>query len=168
MAARNQSVKAVLDQPQTTGAETSELGVLEDLLGFRLRRSSARLSRGLSERLVNKGVRPGGFASLALIAANPGICQTDLARDIGSDKASVVSIIDELEGKGLAVRERSVTDRRRHALHITPAGKKMLREMTALARQTEAPMHEIMSETERAVFSELLDRIYNRFTDDLL
>ncbi|MEO6341257.1 MAG: MarR family transcriptional regulator [Caulobacteraceae bacterium] len=162
MAARTQAVKAASAEAAASVANVSDLGALQGLIGFRLRRIQNHLSRAFAERLADRGVRPGSFSALALVAANPGISQTELSRDLGSDKASVVSLIDELEGHGWAVRQRSAADRRRHALHVTPAGKKVLREMTVVAHENEAPLHDVLSDAELAVLSEMLDRVYNR------
>ncbi|MGW3689915.1 MarR family winged helix-turn-helix transcriptional regulator [Streptomyces sp. NPDC005125] len=40
----------------------------------------------------------------------------------GSDKAGLIRIVDELERKGLAVREAVAGDRRVRAVEITPQG----------------------------------------------
>ena len=169
MAGRNQAMKAAPAQAGSAAMDGSDLGALQNLLGFRLRRIQNHLSRALSDRLADRGVRPGMFSALALIAANPGVSQTDLARDLGSDKASVVSLLDELEQHGWAVRKRSTTDRRRHSLHVTPAGRRTLVEITAAAREAEAPLRATLSNEEFGLLSELLDRIYNRcFADDAL
>jgi DNA-binding MarR family transcriptional regulator len=162
MVGRNQAVKTASPEGAGPVANVSDLGALQGLIGFRLRRIQNHLSRAFAERLAGWGVRPGSFSALALVAANPGISQTELSRDLGSDKASVVSLIDGLEGQGWAVRQRSAADRRRHALHVTPAGKKVLREMTAIALENEAPLHEVLSDAELVTLSEMLDRVYNR------
>ena len=162
MNGRNPATKTAAVDTATSVANVSDLGVLQGLIGFRLRRIQNHLSRTFAERLADRGVRPGSFSALALVAANPGISQTELSRDLGSDKASVVSLIDELEGQGWATRQRSAADRRRHALHVTPAGKKVLRDMTALAHENEAPLHDVLSEAELVTLSEMLDRVYNR------
>src|SRR4051794_34815994 len=52
--------------------ETVDLGVLKDMLGFRLRRIQNHLSKNFAERLAGRDIKPGEFSALALIAANPG------------------------------------------------------------------------------------------------
>ena len=46
-----------------------------------------------TEALDPFDLRTGGFSTLALIAANPGCSQTELARAVGMDKSAVVAII---------------------------------------------------------------------------
>lgn len=166
MTSRDQAVRAPAAAP---AVESGDLGALQDLLGFRLRRIQNHLARAFTEQIESRGIRPGTFSALALIAANAGISQTDLARDLGSDKASVVSIIDELEAGGWAVRTRSTVDRRRHSLTVTPSGRRMLEELAAMAREAEAPIRAVLSPAEFKTLSTVLDRIYNRcFADDAL
>jgi DNA-binding MarR family transcriptional regulator len=166
MTSRDQAIRT---QDTASTAEPGDLGALQDLLGFRLRRIQNHLARAFTEQIESRGIRPGTFSALALIAANPGVSQTDLARDLGSDKASVVSIIDELEAGGWAVRARSTVDRRRHSLNVTAAGRRTLEELAAMAREAEAPIRAVLSPAEFKTLSTLLDRIYNRcFADDAL
>ncbi len=137
-----------------------ELGLLSEVLGFRLRRIQNHLSRSLIERLRRPDVRSGAFSALALIDANPGISQKSLAREIGLDQATVVSIVDALETQGWAQRRRAETDRRRHALSITPVGARVLAEFRTVYLANEAGIYAALSEAERTDLFCLLDKIY--------
>lgn len=88
------------------GATTASVGVLASLLGFRMRRIHAHLTRTFSARLGDRALKPGGFSALALIVANPGLSQQMLSAELGQDKATVVQILDELEAHGWAERRR--------------------------------------------------------------
>jgi DNA-binding MarR family transcriptional regulator len=94
------------------------------------------------------GLRTGSFSTMALIAANPGCSQSDIARETGVDKSVVVALVDLLEARGLAERTRSTRDRRRNALTLTAAGRAQLREMHGLALEVEAPVRAALSEAE--------------------
>lgn len=143
------------------------LGVLNDVIGFRLRRIQNELSRTFGERVGRKELRPGGFSALALIAANPGLSQTTLSREIGFDKATVVAIIDSLEQLGWAVRQRSSIDRRRHSLFISVEGEVALARLREVALANESRIHEALTEAQQVQLFGLLDIIYNAcFTGD--
>jgi DNA-binding MarR family transcriptional regulator len=137
-----------------------DLGLLNAVIGFRLRRLQNHLARGFNERLAGKDVRPGVFSALALIAANPGLSQTALAREIGFDKATIVAIIDTLERLGWAERRQATVDRRRRALSITPPGARALAELQAVCLANEARIREALSDAERTDLFRLLDKIY--------
>jgi DNA-binding MarR family transcriptional regulator len=134
------------------------LGILDDIIGFRLRRIQVHLSRCFSE--LTGETRPGTFSALALISANPGLSQTALSREVGFDKATIVSILDALEHLGWAERRRALSDRRRHALHITHEGQEALDRLHLLARINEAPIQTALTAEERGQFVHILDKVY--------
>jgi DNA-binding MarR family transcriptional regulator len=145
--------------PEDAPAEI-DLGVLNEVIGFRIRRIQNHLSRGFAERVADREVRPGLFSALALIAANPGLSQITLSREIGFDKATVVALLDGLERQGWAERRRSSADRRRHSLYITPKGKTALARLRDVALANEAGIHEVLTDAEQAQLFALLDKIY--------
>lgn len=136
------------------------LGRLGDFVGFRMRRVQNQLSRSFSAATAELGLRSGLFSSLAIIAANPGLSQSELAREVGMDKSLTVSIVDELEASGWALRERSKVDRRRHALTITAEGETHLNALFDIVERTESAVLDQLSRAELLLLSELLDRMY--------
>ncbi len=146
--------------------EDIDLGLLNEVLGFRLRRIQNHLARGFTERLTRPDVKPGVFSALALIEANPGLSQTALASEIGFDKATVVAIVDALERLGWAERGQHKVDRRRSALTITPLGRESLSELHDICLANEAPVYAALSKTERADLFRLLDKVYGACFSD--
>jgi DNA-binding MarR family transcriptional regulator len=136
------------------------LGRLGDFVGFRLRRVQNQLSRDFAAATADRKLRSGLFSSLGIISANPGLSQSELSREVGLDKSVTVTIVDELENSGWAERRRSPTDRRRHALFVTPAGERQLDELFAILAKTEDAVLHQLSPAEMHVLSELLDRMY--------
>lgn len=139
----------------------THLGRLGDFIGFRLRRLQNRLSRDFAAEAKRLKPRAGLFSALAIIEANPGISQREMAAEIGLDKSPAVLLVDELESRGLAVRRPSESDRRRHALHITPAGTRWLDHSCSILRRTESTVMQQLSDRERQLMHRLLDRLYN-------
>lgn len=156
---RMASTKISLSTQPPLMAEVS-LGRLGDFVGFRLRRVQNQLSRDFAAATAERGLRSGLFSSLAIISANPGISQVDLSREVGLDKSVTVSIVDELERLGWALRERSRVDRRRHALSITTEGERELGELFAVLERTEDAVLHQLSRGEMQMLRELLDRMY--------
>jgi DNA-binding MarR family transcriptional regulator len=125
--------------------EGMDLGLLGESVG-----SAVRLLRNLlTSRVVAAfepyGLRTGTFSTMALIAANPGCSQSDIARLIGTDKSIVVAIVDHLESAGLAMRQRSRQDRRRNALTLTAKGEALIEEMRQLGYMAEQPIRDALS-----------------------
>jgi DNA-binding MarR family transcriptional regulator len=141
-------------------AQGLALGRLGDFIGFRLRRLQNQLARNFANATADRNLRSGLFSSLAIIAANPGISQNELANEVGLDKSVTVLIVDDLESRGLAVRKRSESDRRRHSLFVTAAGEVYLDEMFGLLEQTEESVLKQLSPRELQQLRRLLDRMY--------
>ncbi|CAN5280023.1 MarR family winged helix-turn-helix transcriptional regulator [soil metagenome] len=155
---------AIAQRDHDTGVPEDErpsLGVLAPLLGFRMRRIHNHLTRSFSERLGDLALKPGGFSALGLMAANPGMSQKMLSAELGQDKATVVALLDEMEGRGWAERRRAVTDRRRHHLYITEAGEAALARMTREASSNESRVVAALTPDESATLLGLLDKIYH-------
>lgn len=148
--------------------ESVNLGRLGDFVGFRLRRVQNQLSRDFAAATADRNLRSGLFSSLALIAANPGISQNELSRETALDKSVTVTIVDELERRGWATRERSKTDRRRHALFVTKAGAAYLDELFAVLEKTEDAVLHQLSRAELHILNELLDRMYAACVEERL
>jgi len=153
---------------ETMTIETEEAGVVAPLdpgvtahfLGPRVRVLWNLLSARMLEALEPFGLKTGAFSTLALIAANPGCSQTELARALGMDKSAVVPIIDELEQRGLARRVRAPEDRRRHALVVTEAAQPLMDQMHAAVAAVGRPIRQAMSPDEYGVLLSLLERSY--------
>lgn len=160
----------LLADPRDAGGDGAarqiSLGRLGGYVGFRLRRVQNQLSRNFAMVTANECLRSGLFSSLAIVEANPGISQSELAREVGFDKSVMVSIVDEMERFGWAERRRSLQDRRRHALFITPAGANKLEHLFSLMEQTEAAVLHQLSAQEMQMLSGLLDRMYAAIVRD--
>lgn len=140
-----------------------QLGRLDEFIGFRLRRIQNQLSRDFAAATADRAMRSGLFSSLSIVAANPGISQNELSRAVGLDKSITVQIVDELEKRALAERQRSPTDRRRHALYATDAGLAYLDELFDILAETEDAVLHQLTRAELALLRELLDRMYQAY-----
>ena len=138
------------------------MGVLDELLNFRMRRIRNCLTEKYRLETLKMGQRAGAFSILALIDANPGIAQIDLARFAGYYQTALVGIIDDMESKGWTTRTRDPADRRRHQVQITDAGREALAVLTAAAIENEREAREALSPEELEVFRIWLDRIYRK------
>ncbi len=153
-----------IEQSKGADAPGMDWGLLSNAVG-----TGVRLLRDeLVERIIAAyspfGLRSGALSIMVLIKANPGCSQSELAREVAMDDSAMVAIIDELEQRGLAIRSRSTTDRRRNSLSLTPAGETLMHEMLACAWTVERPIQEAMSEEELATLIALLRRAYVAIT----
>ena len=105
-----------------------DLGRLAPLLGFHLRMASAAIARDFADHLGALDLTQKQYAVLELVFANPGASQVDLARTLGTDRATMMALVDRLEGRGLIARQPSPRDRRRQDLQLTTEGVALLAE----------------------------------------
>ena len=160
--AKDGAAKAI--KTATGGSERrQQLGRLGDYVGFRMRRVQNQLSADFIAATAQFGIRSGLFSSLSLIEANPGLSQQELSGTVGLDKSITVQIVDELEKRGWARRERSTVDRRRHALFILPEGAAFLDQLFAIMADVETEVLAQLSPDERRIFDAALDRMYDVF-----
>ena len=155
-------------KPAIADNEALQLGVLNDVMGFRLRRNQNHLAKAFSEQSNHPG-KPGVFSILALIAANPGVSQVRLAQESGVDKTALVAVLDYIEHQDWAVRRRAKEDRRKHSLSLTKKGEGALADLTDRAHLAEAPARASLSAAELDQLLNLLDKLYSScFRDEVL
>jgi DNA-binding MarR family transcriptional regulator len=128
--------------------------MLPELIGYQLRMAQIALFKDFAQGPGGEDVTPGLFGVLVIIEANPDMKQSDLARATHLDRSTVVTVIDNLEKRGLVERRVALHDRRSNAIRLTAAGiascsRKLKRQVVA-AR--EAPAGRISASEEHATF----------------
>jgi DNA-binding MarR family transcriptional regulator len=127
--------------------------------GFLLSWNGQRMAARFAQALDPLGLRPPHFGVLTLIDAHPGSTQQELVTRSLIDASSMVAVIDELEGMGLAERRRHPDDRRKHAVYLTARGQGTLqraREVAeSMAQEVFAPLDEGELETLRRLLRKL-------------
>jgi DNA-binding MarR family transcriptional regulator len=134
-------------------------GPLAHWVGFNLRMAQEAAFQAFSHLSQEIGESPGRFATLTLIARNPGISQTELSLANGRDKSSLTPVVEDLVKRGLVERKRMDTDRRTYRLNLTPSGKKVLTMLTRCARRHERNLDQVIGERDRKRFIQILKRI---------
>jgi DNA-binding MarR family transcriptional regulator len=117
------------------------------------------ISRRFHEVLRPLELEPGEFALLRAVSASDGEAQNALAERLRISPSWMVAIVDDLERRGLLERRPHARDRRVRNLHLTPAGKKLLRQAEKQAQQFDLQVAEQLDEAEREQLLDLLDRV---------
>lgn len=141
----------------TTGLP--ELGVLDELVGYHLRRATAVIGNDFARVTAGTGMRQVLFGILSVIAANPGINQGSVGRALGIKRANMVSLVNELVEADLVVRETATEDRRAFALTLTSTGARKMTATLTLIRAHEDRLLADLSAADRATLIGLLARI---------
>lgn len=153
---------------ENTRSGTLSWGLFDDCVGP----TALLLSNALTDRSVTAlapfGLPAGSLSLLTLIHGNPTCSQADLSRATGMSQSGVVSILDELERKGLATRSQWPGDRRRNKLSLTAEGEAQLHEMVAVQVAQEEPIRNELSTREVRQLIALLGRAYSAVAKDRL
>lgn len=103
-----------------------------------------------------------GYIVLTALAEQPVRTQAALAQAINADKSRIISVLDELQERGLIHRQPDETDRRVHLLSLTPAGDRLRRSVEAAIRRREEQVLAVLTPAERDAFLESLKLLYER------
>ncbi|MEM7800279.1 MAG: MarR family transcriptional regulator [Chloroflexota bacterium] len=95
---------------------------LTELIGHLSGLAHLRATQLCTEALADLDLTPKQFVALEFIANNPTTCQKEIAAHIGTTPTVMVSVLDALTARGDVERVRSLEDRRRHSIALTPQG----------------------------------------------
>jgi DNA-binding MarR family transcriptional regulator len=137
-----------------------DYGLLPGLVGYQLRMAQIALFRDFAQGPGGEDVTPGLFGVLVIIEANPDLKQSELARATHLDRSTVVTVIDNLERRGLVERRAALHDRRSNAIRLTDAGTVLLRKLKRQVSQHEKRLLQNFSAAERETFLALLKKVF--------
>lgn len=155
------------EKAQKKQAASLNTGILDNLIGYHLRRAQIGLFQHFSDHLDNNPsqfgvISLGQFGILQFIHANPGLSQTTLGNAMGIERSTVVGAIDKLQARKFVERQPSPTDRRTNALKLTAHGLKALAFFTEAVKAHEDETFEHLTGNEK---SELM-RLIKKMADD--
>ena len=148
------------DTEEASATPHLDVGRLGDLLGFHLRMAHVAIYRDFAETMEELALTQKQLAVMELISANPGASQIDLANTLGTDRATMMALVNRLAARDLVERRPSAADRRRQELHLTTAGRAMLARARKLIDRHEQHFIDLFSGDEMAALLTALKRIY--------
>jgi DNA-binding MarR family transcriptional regulator len=139
-----------------------DYGVLDELIGFALRRAQLMLYEDFIRSMASWSITPPRFSALVVIAHNPDLKLTELARILNVARSGAVTLVDALSELGYVVRHPSETDKRAFRLRVTPKGKQALASITPAVQQHDARIVSMLSGAEQRQLLALLGRMVER------
>ena len=132
------------------GARPDEFALgLNDIVGYNLRRAHGIQRQRFAHVFGPLGIRPVLLAILGLVFEQKSILQSELGRRLAIKRANIVTLLDELEQRGLLRRRPADSDRRAHLLELTPAGRKLTIKLVEMHERLERDMIEHLGVRER-------------------
>jgi MarR family transcriptional regulator, lower aerobic nicotinate degradation pathway regulator len=102
---------------------------------------------------------PVQYAALVAIGSHPGIDQTALCNIIAFDRTTIGGVVGRLEKKKLIRRLHGARDRRTKSLSITPAGRRLVRQIEPAVQSTQQLILAPLTSSERNAFMGMLKHL---------
>ncbi len=134
--------------------------------GFLLRRTHQISAAVFENACASVGPTPAQYGVLTVLANEPGLDQTRLARALAFDKVTVMRVCKGLEERGLIERRVSEHSRRQMAVVLTASGEKLLQQARGPAEQAYQRLLSPLSLTQRHQLIEILEALTQGLADD--
>ncbi len=138
-----------------------DMAGLDREVGFALRLAQVAVFKDLTAHLEPLMLRPAEFSLLLIVDANPGRKQQALGAVLSVQGPNLVTMVDQLEQRGLIVRSTMQSDRRAHALHLTAKGRALLRRARAAHARHQARVNRCLVGIDAEDLIGMLNRIAN-------
>src|SRR3954467_453100 len=127
--------------------------------GFLLARLGMNFKSKALARIEQEGFVAHHYSVLAILGEGARETQATIADALDVDPSRLVALLDSLEERELIARQRDPQDRRRHVVSITPAGRRQLQRLRAIAGQLEEEFFGSLSAAEREAFHGVLQKL---------
>lgn len=138
-----------------------DYGVLDELLGYSLRRAQVRMFAAFGEATRGAGLplTPPRFTALVIVGANPGLSQSALGKVLGIARSGAMLMTDWLEERGLVERRRRNGDARAWGLYLTGRGERLVARLQGKVLAVDRRRAHGLSEKDRRQLLALLDKL---------
>lgn len=136
--------------------------MLSRLTGFGLRRAQLLVFSRFARSVEDKTVTPLRFSMLALIGANPGLQQAQLAQALGLSRPTATVTIDYWQRRHCLERRSDPRDRRSNGIHITPEGRGALAALQKVVLAHDRELTDHLADGEVEELRRLLEKLYSR------
>jgi MarR family transcriptional regulator, organic hydroperoxide resistance regulator len=139
-------------------AEAVEFPLAESS-GFLVRDANRAFQRLLEKRIAPYGVARGQWYFLRVLWNEDGLSQRELSARVGTMEPTTVIALRTMEKSGLIRRVRSIDDRRRSHVWLTPKAQRLRTELLTLARGITDAAEAGISGGELALFRRVIARM---------
>lgn len=154
-------IPRLVAETRDSGSEDGEtLGALDGIVGFHIRLAHNSVYRHFTETFTDLNLTQKQVSVLWLIEDSHDIAQADLGRRLQIDRATIMAIVNRLQGRGFIVRGKSPSDGRRQKLSITDQGAAALAKARIAIEEHEQWLKSHFSSAEVAQLIDLLRRIH--------
>jgi DNA-binding MarR family transcriptional regulator len=128
----------------------------DDSLYYLLKHAQIRLGDLTGPALAPFGINGRQYAVLVAVDEQAPSSQHDIAGRLGVDRTTMVTLVDELEDKGLVERRPDARDRRKNVVALTRPGRTTLQGAATAVDEAERRFLGPLSDDEAAKFRQAL------------
>ncbi|MEL1251508.1 MarR family winged helix-turn-helix transcriptional regulator [Aurantiacibacter gilvus] len=147
-------------QDKGSSTEAPEFGELDGIVGFHLRLAHGAVYRHFTETFAELDLTQKQVSVLWLVGDVPGLAQIEVGTRLRMDRATTMTIVNRLQSRGYLRRERSDSDGRKQALHLTEAGEAALVQAKTCIAEHEKWLKSRFTPEESEKLVEMLARIH--------
>jgi DNA-binding MarR family transcriptional regulator len=142
-----------------TDRKSNKSYVLEDQVGYLLRRAHQRASAIFSKLIGEERLTPMQYGTLIKIYDLSEVTQNRLGRLVAMDPATINGVVTRLEERSLISRERDPDNKRRVLCRLTAKGKSLVRRAIPMGQRISKKTLAPLSIEEQVEFLKLLDKL---------
>jgi DNA-binding MarR family transcriptional regulator len=146
-----------------TAAKTDNdkgVGDIDKIAGFHIRLAHGEVRRHFMETFSHLGLTQKQVSVLWLVSDHPGIAQTDLCQRLRMDRATVMAIVNRLQGRRLLNRGASKVDKRKQTLALSAKGEALLKDAKDAIHEHEKWLKSRFTKAEVNSLIDMLQRIH--------
>ena len=132
---------------------------LKSHIGFWMRFVSNHVSHAFARKLEGCGVSVAEWVVMRELANESQNSPSVVAGQIGMTRGAITKIVDRLVLKGLVTRRESAGDRRFQEIVLTPAGRRLIPRLAAVADRNDEEFFHPLSHMERETLIAILQKL---------
>jgi MarR family 2-MHQ and catechol resistance regulon transcriptional repressor len=123
-------------------------------------RAEAQVRRRLSADLEREGLSATGFSVLVVLTTAGGELELRALRTrLRTSKANATEVVTTLEGRGMVIRRRLLSDRRAASVMLTPAGREVVDRLFPEHTQRVTAAFSVLDEEEKRSLAEICRKL---------
>ena len=126
---------------------------------IKLTRAADSINARLSGSVSMETLTISHFGTLEALYHLGPLCQNEIGSKILKSNSNMTTVIDNLEKRGLVMRERDLQDRRMVKVHLSPSGKSLIESVLPQHVQAITELFSALSPSEQKTMGDLLRKL---------
>jgi DNA-binding MarR family transcriptional regulator len=124
--------------------------------GFLVRRLHQIGMAIFTDEMADLELTPVQYGAMSIVGMNPGIDQSALGEELGTDRANTTDVINRLVNNGYALRAVSPKDRRMRRVYLTDHGRDIVVEANQRLKNVRSRFLSPLKPADREIFLDLM------------